>query len=144
MNRTGFIVLAVAVVGILILLFAFNRPSMDEARENTEDLATTTVSAMDQTATRVQAAAELTSLRARVEAGETYTDLSEDFAQIRTRLATSYENAEGAAADEWAEVQADFDNLEASARAGTSSFLDSLASLIARLSADVRIESEGE
>lgn len=144
MNRTGLIVLIIAIVGVLVLLFAFNRPAMDEARENTEDVATTTASAMNQTATRAEAAAELTALRARVEAGETYADLQEDFAEVRARVAASYENAEGAAATEWAEVQADFDNLEASARAGTSSFLDSLASLIARLSADVRVESETE
>ncbi|HEY0948301.1 MAG TPA: hypothetical protein VGE53_02350 [Candidatus Paceibacterota bacterium] len=144
MNRTGLIVLIIAIIGLLVLFFAFNRPAMDEARENTEDMATTTASAMNQTATRAEAAAELTALRARVEAGETYADLQEDFARVRARVATSYENAEGAAADEWAEVQADFDNLEASARAGTSSFLDSLASLIARLSADVRVESETE
>lgn len=144
MNRTGLIVLIIAIVGILVLLFAFNRPAMEEARENTEDVATTTSSAMNQTATRAEAAAKLTALRARVEAGETYADLQEDFTQVRARVAASYEDAEGAAAAEWAEVQADFDDLEASARAGTSSFLDSLASLIARLSADVRVESETE
>ncbi len=144
MNRNALLVLGLIIVAILVLIFAFNRPAADEMQEDMNNAATSTVSAMDQTAARVEAAADLTAIQARAQAGATYEDLREDLADVRARIATSYENAEGAAAAEWAELEADFDGIEASARTGTSSFLDSLASLVARLSADVRVESETE
>ncbi|MDP3402877.1 MAG: hypothetical protein Q8S35_02900, partial [bacterium] len=87
---------------------------------------------------------ELTALQARVVAGETYDSLKDDFAKVRTNLAAAYENVEGEAAQEWAEISSDFDEFEASAREGTSNFLDVLARLIARFSADIRVESAGE
>ena len=136
--------LAVAIVGILVLMFALNRPAVDETRENAEAVATSTGASLDRASAQAEAGISLAALRARAEAGATYEDLSEDFAQVRARLATAYEGAEGAAAEEWADIEAGFDELEASARAGSSSFLDSIASLIARVSADVRVESGTE
>ena len=144
MNRTGLIVLVIVIVGIFLLMFALNRPAVDETRENAEAVATSTDASFDRASAQAEAGISLAALRARAEAGATYEDLSEDFAQVRARLATAYEGAEGAAAEEWADIEAGFDGLEASARAGSSSFLDSIASLIARLSADVRVESGTE
>ena len=99
---------------------------------------------MDTAAARTEAAADLTALRVRVEAGETYAELEDEFAQVRARLTAAYENAEGAAAEEWQDIRVGFDEFEASARAGTSNFLDSVNALIARFSADVRTETEAE
>lgn len=143
MNRAAsiWIVLGLLVLGILLVL-AFKSPV--EVDESMDQTATTTAQAINRTAARTEAAAELTALQARVEAGETYDSLKDDFAEVRTNLATAYENVEGAAAEEWAEINTDFDAFETSARAGTSNFLDVLARLIGRFSADVRVESPGE
>lgn len=143
MNRAAsiWVVLGLLVLGILLVL-AFKSPA--EVDESMDQTATSTAQAVDRTVVRAEAAADLTALQARVAAGETYDSLKDDFADVRTRLAASYENAEGAAAEEWAEISADFDSFEASARTGTSNFLDVLARLIGRFSADVRVETEGE
>ena len=143
MNRAAsiWIVLGLLIVGILLVL-AFKSPAdVDEPMDQT---ATTTAQAMDRTAARAEAAAELTALQARVEAGETYDSLKTDFAEVRANLAAAYQNVEGEAAEDWTQIAADFDAFEASAREGTSNFLDGLARLIGRFSADVRVESAGE
>lgn len=143
MNRAGviWVLIAIVIVG-LIAFFAFGGArTTEDAVDQTADTAGENV---DRAAARTQAATELTMLRARAEAGETYDDLAEDFAQVRARVAAAYQNAEGEAAEEWSEISADFDSFEASARAGTSNFLDSLSSLISRFSADVRVETENE
>lgn len=144
MNRaaTMWIILGLIVLGIILVL-AFRTPT-PVMEESTQQTATTTVETMDQAAVRAEAAADLTALRARVEAGETYDSLQDEFSEVRANLAASYENVEGAAAQEWTEISADFDAFEASAREGTSNFLDTLTRLIARFSADVRVETEAE
>lgn len=141
MNRTGtiWILLALVVLGLLAF-FAFGGARIDTADTPAEE----TAQAVDRSGARAAAEAELVTLRARAEAGETYADLEEDFAQVRARTAAAYENAEGAAAEEWADLSAGFDAFEASARAGTSDFLDSISDLISRFSADVRVETEAE
>lgn len=143
MNRAAsiWIVLGLLVLGILLVL-AFKSPA--EVDESMDQTATSTAQAIDRSAARAEAAAELTALQARVEAGETYDSLKDDFAEVRTNLAAAYENVEGEAAEEWTEISADFDAFEASAREGTSNFLDVLTRLIGRFSADVRVESPGE
>lgn len=143
MNRAAsiWIVLGLLVIGILLVL-AFKSPA--EVDESMDQTATSTAQAIDRTAARTEAAAELTALQARVVAGETYDSLRDEFAEVRTNLAAAYKNVEGEAAQEWTEINADFDAFEASARAGTSNFLDVLARLIGRFSADVRVESAGE
>lgn len=143
MNRaaTIWIILGLVVLGILLFLAFRNPAAVDDTMNAT---ATTTAQAVDRTAVRADAAADLTALRARIEAGETYDSLKDDFADVRARLAASYDNAEGAARDEWQDISADFDSFEASAREGSSDFLDALSRLISRFSADVRVETEGE
>ncbi|MDP3488021.1 MAG: hypothetical protein Q8S19_08850 [Bacillota bacterium] len=143
MNRAAsiWIVLGLVVLGILLIL-AFRSPA--DVDESMDQAATSTAQAMNRAAARTEASAELTALQARVVAGETYDSLKDDFAKVRTNLAAAYENVEGEAAQEWAEISSDFDEFEASAREGTSNFLDVLARLIARFSADVRVESPGE
>ncbi len=135
-----------AVIGIVVIAalayFAFT--GTDRTENAIENTATTTAEAIDTAAVRAEAAADLTALRVRAEAGETYAELEDEFANVRADLARGYENAEGQAAEEWRELQADFDEFEASARAGTSNFLDAISNLIARFSADVRVETETE
>ena len=148
MNRAGTIWIIIAVIVVLVLaVFAFTRSADTELNE----MATTTAETMDgmsadarQTAARAQAETELAALRVRAEAGETYDELADDFAAVRARVAAGYADAEGAAADEWSELSADFDRFEAAARENSASFLDSLAALIDRFSADVRVETEAE
>lgn len=143
MNRAAiiWIVLGLVVVAILIAL-TMNRPEdVDNAINET---ATTTEQMVDRGAARATAAAELTALEARIEAGETYAELEDEFAEVRADLAAAYQNAEGRAVEEWGEISAEFDAFEASARAGTSNVLDALAQLIASFSADVRVESTTE
>lgn len=143
MNRAAsmWIVLGLLVLGILLVLVFKSPAQVDESMDQT---ATTTAQSMDRTAARAEAATELAALQARVEAGETYDSLKADFTEVRTNLATAYENVEGEAAQEWAEIAADFDAFEVSAREGTSNFLNVLTRLIGRFSADVRVESPGE
>jgi hypothetical protein len=141
---TLWVLLGIVVLGILAFMaFGANRAEVQEM-ENTPPgtMPLTGDTLMERDTARAQAAIELSALETRAKAGETYDTLAEDFADVRARLAASYENTEGAAADEWTELSADFDALEADARAGTSTFLDSLSNLIARFSADVRVESE--
>ena len=134
------------ILGLLVLIIlavlAFRTPNATE--EAVQETATTTAQAVDRTAARTEAAVELTALRARIEAGETYDALEDDFTDVRNRLASAYENAEGAARDEWQDISADFDAFEEAARTGTSDFLDTLTRLIDRFSADVRVETQGE
>ncbi len=143
MNRAAsiWIVLGLVVLGILLIL-AFRSPA--DVDESMDQAATSTAQVIDRAAARTEASAELTALQARIVAGETYDSLKDDFAKVRTNLAAAYENVEGEAAQEWAEISSDFDEFEASAREGTSNFLDVLARLIARFSADIRVESAGE
>jgi len=141
---TLWVLLGIVVLAILAFMaFGANRAEVQET-ENTPPgtMPQTGDTAMERDAARAQAVIELSALETRAKAGETYDALAEDFSDIRARLAASYENAEGAAADEWTDLSADFEALEASARTGTSSFLDSLSNLIARFSADVRVENE--
>lgn len=143
MNRTALIWIVLGIVVIAILAsFAFNGPQTTE--QEIEETATTTGQVIDRSVARTQAAAELTALQARIVAGETYTSLADDFAGVRANLSVAYNNAEGDAAQEWQEIRTDFDSFEASARAGTSNFLDELTRLIGRFSADVRVQSPGE
>ncbi len=145
MNRAGTIWVIIGVVILLVLAyFAFGNKDAEVMENNAAQTATTTGQAMDNAALRTQAQADLAALRVRAEAGETYADLEDDFAQVRTRLASAYANAEGETAEEWADISAGFDSFEASARAGTSNFLDSITTLISRFSADVRVETENE
>lgn len=143
---TLWVLLGIVVLAIFAFMaFGANRTAvedMDNMPPGT--MPQTGDTSMERDAVRAQAAIELSALEARAEAGETYDALAEDFADIRARLAASYENAEGAAAQEWEELARDFDALEADARAGTSTFLDSLSNLIARFSADVRVETTNE
>ena len=145
MTRAGTIWVIIGLVILLVLAyFAFGNKDAELMENTAEQTATTTVEAMDNAALRTQAEADLAALRVRAEAGETYAELEDDFAQVRTRLAAAYANTEGEAAEEWADISAGFDSFEASARAGTSNFLDSISTLIARFSADVRVETETE
>ncbi len=143
MTRAALIWIALGLIVIAVLAtFAFNGPKT--AEQEMSETATTTSQAIDRGVARTQAAAELTALQARIVAGETYASLEDEFVAVRTNLAAAYENAEGEAAEEWAEINADFDSFEAGARAGTSNFLDALTRLIGRFSADVRVETEAE
>lgn len=141
MNRaaTIWIVLGLIVLAVLVV-FAMNRP--EDAENALDETATTTGQMVDRSAVRATAAADLTALEARIEAGETYEELEDEFAEVRADLAAAYENAEGRAAEEWDEISAEFDAFEASARSGTSNVLDALVRLIASFSADVRTDTE--
>ncbi|HYE23509.1 MAG TPA: hypothetical protein VEA92_03675 [Candidatus Paceibacterota bacterium] len=138
---TIWVVIGIVVIALLAF-FALQRPATTE--NMVENAETSTEETADAAAVRTEAAADLNALRVRAEAGETYEELQDEFAQVRARLAAAYENAEGATADEWQELEAGFDEFEASARAGTSNFLDSISSLMARFSADVRTDTEVE
>jgi hypothetical protein len=133
--------IGVIVIAVLAYIAFQGTTNMDE---NLENAATSTAEAVNQASVRAEAAAELTALRVRAEAGETYDELQSDFADVRARLAAGYENAEGEAAAEWRELRADFDSFEATARENTSDFLNALNDLIANISADVRTETEAE
>jgi len=146
MHKAGIIWILLALIVLLVLAyFVFGGPrTADRTTISVQETATTTVQTINRAAARTQAQVDLTALRARAEAGETYASLESSFAQVRTRLAAAYQDTEGQAAQEWASLNADFDSFEASARAGTSNFLDSITNLIGRFSADVRVETAGE
>lgn len=146
MNRTALIWTVLGVVVLIIIAFMLaNRPeAVENAGEAAGTAATSTVEASTQAAARAEAAVKLTALQARIAAGETYDSLATEFADVRADLAAAYENTEDAAQEEWQDIEREFDSFETSARAGTSGFLDMLANLIARLSADVRVESASE
>lgn len=143
MDRTTTIWVVLAIIAVAIAAFYFLREpaAVDTAMQQT---ATTTVQTMDRAGARAEAVADLTALKVRAEAGETYESLQSDFSRVRANLALAYEDASGEAAEEWTQLQAGFDEFETSARAGTSSFLDSISNLIARFSADVRTETTTE
>ncbi|MDB5265029.1 MAG: hypothetical protein JWN64_600 [Parcubacteria group bacterium] len=136
-NKNVWIVVGVVIL-LLLAFLAFGRGAADKAVNNTQQAATTTAQAMDRTAVRAQAVADLTALRAREQAGETYDSLKDQYAAVRARLAASYENADEAGKQEWAAISANFDEFEAQARAGTGNFLDTLSNLIKKLSVNVQ------
>lgn len=145
MNRAAIIWIVLALVAVtLVAYFAFGRERSEDLMNDTRETADMSAEEIDRGAARAEAQAELTVLQARAEAGETYENLEDEFAEVRADLARAYENAEGAAAEEWAQLNAGFDEFEASARAGTSNFLDAITNLLSRFSADVRVETESE
>lgn len=146
MNRTALIWTVLGIIVLVLIAFALvNRPDTAEnVNEAANTVATSTENAGAQLSARTEAAVSLTALQARIAAGETYESLADEFAEVRTNLASAYENAEGETQEEWQDLERDFDSFEASARAGTSGFLDLLSNLIARLSADVRVETADE
>lgn len=150
MNRSYlvWILLAVAVVAVLIFfMFAGTRTPTDtpEEIENQASEATSeSEDAFSRSVVRAEAATELAALRVRAEAGETYDDLVADLTEARQGLEHAYINTQGSVAEEWNEIRSEFDRIEAAGRSNASDFLDSLSSLIARLSADVEVEAEVE
>jgi len=142
-NKTLWIVLAV-IAAALLLFFLLGRDAVQETADTANQVATTTAEATDRATVRAEAVVDLTALHARQEAGESYESLRSSYKEVRNRLATSYENAEGTARQEWYELNEAFNQFEASARAGTSNSLDLFARLIASLSADVRTETVTE
>lgn len=145
MNDTRSIWIVVAVLVLAFLAFLFYRTNTpEEVVETGQQVATSTAETATIAAARTQAAADLTALRVRQEAGETYASLEDEYADVRVNLAATYANAGAEAKEEWAEVNADFDAFEASARAGTSDVLSTLATLINRLAGDVGTENPGE
>jgi len=136
---TIWVIVGIVVIALLAF-FALQRP---EATESTlENAGNEAADGMERAAIRTETAADLMALRVRAEAGESYADLESEFALVRAKIAAAYDNAEGEAKEEWRDLQVGFDEFEASARTGTSNFLDDLNGLIARFSADVRTESE--
>lgn len=148
MNKTGAVWVIIGLVILALLFyFALNRPSgPDEADQPmpVNEAQVGTSGAMEQTAARAEARAELAALQARAEAGETYEELAADFTRVRANLALAYRNAEGEAAQEWQRLSAGFEEFETSVRSGTSDLLDSFADLIDRFSANVDAEAETE
>ncbi len=142
-NKNLWIVLGL-IAAALVLFFLFGRDPVEETGEAMNQAATSTSQAVDRTALRADAAADLTALRVRQEAGESYESLQDNYAEVRARLAASYQNVEGEAKEEWDQTLTAFDEFEANARAGTSNSLDLLTRLIASLSADVRTETAAE
>lgn len=142
-NKTLWIVLAI-IAAALLLFFLLGRDSAQETADTANQAATTRAQITERAAVRAEAVADLTALHARQEAGESYESLRSSYKEVRSRLATSYENAEGTARQEWYELSEAFNQFEASTRAGTSNSLDLFARLIASLSADVRTETAAE
>ena len=141
------IVVGIAVIALLASLVSGTRDADTAGMEAAQQpIATTTdvADAANLAQVRADAATDLVALRARAEAGESYEELADDYAAVRSRVTVAYQAAGASAADEWQDVQASFDSFEASARAGSSGILDSFASLIARFSADVRTETSAE
>ncbi|GEM_PF-1196152 len=143
-NKTIIWVVLIVIAVAVILFFLIRREPVQETTDTANQIATTTVQTADRAAARAEAAADLTALRVRQEAGESYESLRNDYAEVRSRLAASYEDAEGAAQQEWAELSEEFDEFEASVRVGASNSLDLLTRLIASLSADIRTETTTE
>lgn len=150
MNRSYliWILLAVAVVAVLVFfMFAGTRTPADtseEIEDQASEAASESADAFNQSVVRAEVATELTALRVRAEAGETYDELVADLTEARQELERSYVNVQGSAAEEWDEIRSEFDRIEAAGRSNASDFLDSLSSLIARLSAEVEVETEIE
>lgn len=145
MKTALWIVIGLIVIALVaVLAFDMDGTETPQEPEPAPGTVATSTSAAELTQVRADAAADLTALQARAEAGEAYEDLADEYVAIRTRVATSYQNAGAEAADEWQDIEEGFDDFEASVRAGTSSVLNSFATLIARFSADVRTETPAE
>jgi hypothetical protein len=147
MKTLLWIIIGIIVIALLASL-AFGLGDEEEMQmattTPTAQVATSTMTVEDLARVRAEAVTELASLRARVAAGESYEALADDYAAVRARVTAAYASAGVAASDEWQDIQAGFNSFEASARAGGSAALDSFASLIASLSADVGTETPAE
>lgn len=140
MKTVLWIVVGLIVIALIVLLV----PNGNKDDQGAVDTPTEMETTVDRASVRANAAADLAVLEARANAGETYAELADEYAMIRARVAAAYEDAEGEAAQEWEKIEAAFDSFEASAQAGTSAFLAGFADLMARLSADVRADTETE
>ena len=144
MKTALWIIIGIIVVALIATLAFGLGNGVDQENDLAPETVETATTTADLAQVRADAAADLAALRVRAEAGETYEELAGDYAAVRARVAAAYQNAGAEAAEEWQEVEAGFDEFEAAARAGTSSLLDDFATLIARFSADVGTDSEGE
>ena len=142
----------VGLIALVIAWAAYNRAGTDleeqavqeteEGIAEVEEGAETAAEETEQAAARAEARTELLAVRARVEADENYAEAVSEVNQIEDRLAAAYEDAGEDARQEWAEMQQEFDQLEAGLRSGTANVLELFAGLTLLLENEIRVDEE--
>lgn len=142
----------VGLIALVIAWAAYNRAGTDleeqavqeteEGIAEVEEGAETAAEETEQAAARAEARTELLAVRARVEADENYAEAVSEVNQIENRLAAAYEDAGEDARQEWAEMQEEFDQLEAGLRSGTANALELFAGLTLLLENEIRVDEE--
>ena len=127
------------IIGILLIAagaFLFFAGSSDtDMSEGTQDPASSEQQEAD---FRADARARLAALEASFEANANAEGLADAVAAIKADLEASFSAAGEEAQAQWADVEASFDSLEASIRAGASDILDRFAEVSLRLSTELQ------
>jgi len=141
-----------AVIALIIAWTAFNRSGQNvaptvaeegaeianEAEQASEELIGETEVAL----ARAEARADLLALEARIEAEEGLAEVAMEVNEIERALAQTYANASVDVQQEYAEIEASFQELENNLRAGTGDALETLAGLALLLEDEARSDPE--
>lgn len=156
MNESGArIAVATLFAAGMVGLAACSPQTRDDAGEAADEMGDVVDSAGDDMATAVdevaaeanvawdRAAVQMDQMGERIESGTDYAAeaAADDVARLRADLAIAYENAEGEAAEEWAELQPELEEAEMALRAGSANALDNVAALLQRTSRSLCDES---
>lgn len=139
----------------MVGLAACSPQTRDEAGEAADQLGDVVDSAGDDMGTAAvevaaeagvawdRAAVQMDRMGEQIESGTEYAAeaAADDVARLRSDLAIAYENAEGEAAEEWAELQPELEKAEMALRAGSANALDNLSELLTRTSRSLCDES---
>ena len=137
------------IIAIIALLFAFAAYSRAGVSDH-DDMAVVTdelndddeLNQLNLQKARLEAATRLTALEARQETAENYEEFEAEVKDIREDLASAYAEAKLESSQEWTELQGELDTLEQNIRDKSANVLDVLRAFTARLSTDVRSDSE--
>lgn len=160
-NSVIWLVLILAIIGIMIAWAAFNRSgedllptAADEANEAAEESERAVAEIEEETeeaaaeaaraSARIEARADLVALRARLEAEEGYADAVAEVQEIEADLDQAYANASAEAREEYAEIKTELGVIEDKLRDGTGDVLEFIAGTILLLEDDVRVDEDAE
>lgn len=136
----AWLALVLAVVALIVGWMALSRVPDESAVETLRTENAESIAELRRENARFQAESRLNALNTNAELRASSSVYAAEVQAIRSDLEAAYENGAAAARAEWEELAPRFDQLESQIRSGTADTLQTLRSLIGRLSEDARTE----
>jgi hypothetical protein len=140
-NNSAWIAIILSVIALLVALLAYNRTGANidvVGKEETRELLIDTRLQF----ARFEAATDLAAIRAKQVTQRNYVDLERDTTEVRQDLANAYREAGRETSEEWKELNATFDQIEAKTRDKSADVLAVIENAIRALKQDIRSDSE--